>query len=82
VFNIGGGYRNTLSPLELLQKLEKFTGNEPRVAFADARPHDQKVYISDIRKAKDRLRWEPRIGPSIGVKRLVSWVKENKVLFG
>lgn len=81
VYNIGGGARFTLSLLELLDFLERETGKKSRVAFADWRPSDQKVYISDIGKAKRELGWEPKVSVNNGVKKLIEWVKDNKGLF-
>lgn len=81
VYNIGGGPRFTLSLLELLDFLEKETGGKIRAAFDDWRPSDQKVYISDIGKAKRELGWEPEVSVDRGVKKLIEWVKDNKGLF-
>ncbi|MGQ9543667.1 MAG: hypothetical protein ACUVTM_06265 [Candidatus Bathyarchaeia archaeon] len=49
--------------------------------FSKWRSSDQKVYISNIAKAKEKLGWTPKINPHEGVKRLVNWVLENKRLF-
>jgi CDP-paratose 2-epimerase len=81
VFNIGGGPNNTLSLLELLEVLKKMTGLSPRVSFTEWRPADQKVYISNINKAKALLNWEPKTSPEDGVKKLVNWVSNNIELF-
>jgi CDP-paratose 2-epimerase len=81
VFNIGGGVNNTISLLELLDLLEKETGKRSNISFSDWRPSDQKVYISDITKAKRILKWEPKIDPKNGVKRIVEWVERNKEFF-
>lgn len=81
VFNIGGGPKNTLSLLELLDILEQLTGKRSKINFSNWRPSDQKVYISNITKAKEKLGWIPKIDPQEGVKRLVNWVLENKQLF-
>jgi CDP-paratose 2-epimerase len=81
VFNIGGGSENTISLLEFLDILEKETGKRSKITYTDWRSSDQKVYISDISKVKKALNWEPKINPKDGMKRLVSWVKENKDLF-
>jgi len=81
VFNIGGGPENTLSLLELLNLLEQLTGKRSKINFGNWRPSDQKVYISDITKAKEKLAWSPKIDPKEGVKRLVKWILENKNLF-
>lgn len=81
VFNIGGGPENTLSLLELLILLRKLTKRKPNVRFSDWRPADQKVYISNNKKAIRLLRWKPQISPEKGVKKLVKWVSENIALF-
>ena len=81
VVNMGGGPDNTLSLLELIRMLEDLTGRSLSLRFDEWRPSDQKVYISDISQARLALRWEPKIAPEEGVKRLVSWVAENRHLF-
>jgi len=81
VFNIGGGPDFTLSLIELLEMLEKLTGRKPLVRFGSWRPSDQKVYVSDISKAREQLLWKPIVSPMEGVKRLVAWVQENAQLF-
>jgi len=80
VFNIGGGVDNTISLLELLDALEDITGKRTQITYDDWRPGDQKVYISDISKAKNELGWSPEVGVEDGVRRLVGWVEENKNL--
>jgi len=74
VFNIGGGPKNTLSLLELIDLLEKLTGKRSKIKYSEWRPSDQKVYISDIRKAQTKLNWKPTVTPREGVKRLTDWV--------
>jgi CDP-paratose 2-epimerase len=81
VFNIGGGPENTLSLLELLEMLEKMSGMKPKISFAEWRPADQKVYISNINKAKILLNWKPKTTPEDGVGRLVNWISNNIGLF-
>ena len=81
VFNIGGGPENTLSLLGLLDLLEGLTGKRAKISYENWRPSDQKVYISDISKVKEKLRWNPRVDPREGVNKLVKWVRENKGLF-
>ena len=80
VYNMGGGPENTLSLLELLDLLRPRAG-AVSVGFADWRPSDQKVYISDITKVRSELGWTPRVGPRDGVDRLAGWVLENRRLF-
>ncbi|MDO9128365.1 MAG: GDP-mannose 4,6-dehydratase [Anaerolineales bacterium] len=82
VFNIGGGPQNVISIwMEFGPLLERLLGKPIPVARGDWRPGDQRVYISDIRKAERELGWRPKIGVEEGVGRLFEWVRENKDLF-
>jgi len=81
VYNMGGGAENTMSLLELLDMLEEITGRRSEIGYDDWRPSDQKVYISDISKARQELGWVPEVAPRDGVGRLVSWVEENRGMF-
>ena len=52
VYNIGGGARNAISIWkEFGPLLENFVGHEMQIVHKSWRPGDQKIYISDIRKA-------------------------------
>jgi CDP-paratose 2-epimerase len=77
-FNIGGGPANTLSLLELLEMLDRLSGQPVEHDFADWRPGDQPVYISDIREAQALLGWNPKVGASQGVQSLYEWVAANR----
>lgn len=80
-YNIGGGPKNSLSLLELIAMLEKMNGRKIELKYFDWRPADQKVYISNISRAKRDFSWEPKISPEEGVTRLHKWVTENINLF-
>lgn len=72
VFNVGGGHKNTISLLELCEKL----GITPE--FGPWRPGDQKVFYCDISKAKRILGWEPKVSADEGIRKLYEWtVKHN-----
>ena len=81
VFNIGGGPNNTLSLLELISLLERRLQRSLGVSFADWRPGDQRVYISDTHRAEQKLDWKPRVSVEEGIERLIGWVLENEDLF-
>jgi CDP-paratose 2-epimerase len=81
VCNIGGGPRFTLSLLELLDFLEGETRRRPPVRFADWRASDQRVYVSDVRRAAETLGWQPRTSPADAVRAMVAWVREHRELF-
>ncbi|MDO8480904.1 MAG: NAD-dependent epimerase/dehydratase family protein [Nanoarchaeota archaeon] len=82
VWNIGGGPKFTLSLLELLDHLKGITGKQSPLSYSDWRASDQKVYVSDIRKAMDTFGWAPKIAPEEGIRRLVAWIQENKARLG
>ena len=81
VYNMGGGRKNTLSLLELLEEIKKNGLSIPKVSFSDWRMFDQKVYISDIRKAEKDFGWHPDITVSQGIQKLITWVGDNRALF-
>ncbi len=81
-FNIGGGPDFTLSIWkECGPLLEKLLGRRIPVSYGPTRPGDQKVYISDIRKAQKALGWKPTIGVKQGAAELVAWVQAHRELF-
>ena len=77
-YNMGGGPTNTLSLLELLALLEQRFGRPLQHGFDDWRTGDQRVFISDVRKAKAHFGWEPRTTVAQGVERLIAWLQENE----
>lgn len=82
VYNVGGGPQNTISIWrEFGPLLERLLGRPVPVTYGDWRPGDQRVYISDIRKAGRELDWHPQVGVEEGVQRLVAWVQAHRELF-
>ena len=69
-YNIGGGPGRDLSLLELFKELDDrgFTSDFRTGAY---RPSDQRVFIADIRKAKESFGWSPRISKSEIIDRLI-----------
>jgi CDP-paratose 2-epimerase len=76
VFNIGGGAENAVSVAGVLHGLERATGCTVPVTYADWRPGDQRVYVSDSAKAERLLGWKPTTGWEDGFGRLVAWLRE------
>ena len=70
-FNIGGGPRNAMSLLELLEIVGELTGGALR-RFDDWRVGDQRYYVSDIRAFQSATGWKPRIGVRDGVVAIAS----------
>jgi CDP-paratose 2-epimerase len=81
IFNVGGGFENTLSLLELLDLLESKLNKKLNYDFQDWRPGDQKIYISDISKLNLWLDWKPEINTDSGIDIMLNWIQDNKNLF-
>jgi CDP-paratose 2-epimerase len=82
VYNIGGGPDRTISVWkEFGPLLEEVLGRKIPATFQDWRPGDQKVFVSDIRRAASAFDWMPKVDVVQGVRRLVEWVQENRGLF-
>ena len=80
IYNIGGGPENTLSLLELLDLIGKLERRPVEHSFSAWRPGDQRVYVSDIRKARQELGWAPRVAPGPGVRLLRDWMAANRAV--
>jgi len=81
-YNIGGGVSNQLSIWrEFGPLLESLLGHPIAANWSDWRPGDQRIYVSDIRKAAKELNWRPRVSVEEGIQRLYQWVIANKNLF-
>ena len=73
IFNVGGGPNNVLSLLELVDLLKEdgVLGEMP--VFAEWRPGDQKIFVSNIEKISKAVQWEPSVSPREGVGNL-GWI--------
>ena len=78
IYNIGGGKDNAFSLIDFLNHLERVIKKKIDPIFSDWRPGDQKVYISDIRKAKNDFGWEPKINFDLGFSKMLNWIKDNE----
>lgn len=76
VFNIGGGIDNSLSLLELFSMLENILDIKMNFREIPWRESDQKVFVADIQKAKEIIRWEPIVKKEIGIKKMLTWLKK------
>lgn len=78
-FNVGGGPRNSVSLLELLDIVAKLQKHDPEVTFEDWRTGDQRYYVSDARKLERLCGWRPRISARKGVEKLRNWLRQEGV---
>jgi CDP-paratose 2-epimerase len=80
-FNIGGGSHNVLSLRDLVAFIEQRNGAKLPFGVADWRPGDQKVFVSDIRRAQNELNWTPQVNCRQGLDLLYDWISQNRELF-
>ncbi len=76
VYNIGGGIENTTSLVEFLDLIEEIANKRTEINYDEWREGDQRVYISDISRAKNELGWEPDVSFNEGIKKFISWYSE------
>jgi CDP-paratose 2-epimerase len=82
VFNVGGGSSNTTSLLELIDRLEEFSGRKVDHRFASARPGDQMFYVTNHDKLTRMTGWSPQTSLQDTVQQIARWWKSNQALFG
>ena len=79
VFNVGGGPHNTVSIwTEFKDVLRPLIARLPSMHFDRFRPGDQKIYVSDIRKAQTLLGWTPSVTIEEGLTMLIDGWKMNQ----
>jgi CDP-paratose 2-epimerase len=74
-FNIGGGIDSSLSLLELFKLLEGLIGQVLVYERIASRVSDQRVFVAGIKKAENLLSWRPLVGSTMGVSKMLDWVK-------
>jgi len=74
IYNLGGGLENSISLLELLDLLGKRFDRRPFISFSSERIGDQKIFISNNRKAEE-LGWAPKVGIEEGIGKLIASLK-------
>ena len=73
-FNIGGGMKNSLSLLELFEILEREMDVKLKFKKLHYRISDQKIFVADIFKSKEKIGWKPKISKFNGIKKMIEWI--------
>jgi CDP-paratose 2-epimerase len=77
-FNMGGGPANTISLLDLLDRIEALEGRRPPITFDHWRVGDQRYYVSDTQAFQHACGWAPRVGASDGIALLHEWLASRQ----
>jgi len=76
-FNIGGGIENSSSLLELFSFLEQELSINMTYKQLPFRESDQRVFVSDVAKAKRMIGWSPKVNKVEGIRKMMNWVNEQ-----
>ena len=71
VMNLGGHESITINGL--IAMIEEMLGRKAAIEHHPFHPADMMNNLADVRKAKDTLGWQPRVGLREGVQNLVDW---------
>jgi CDP-paratose 2-epimerase len=82
VYNVGGGARNGVSLLELVDKIESLIGYRLEYALERSRPGDQLVYLTDYSKLERHTGWRPEIDLEKTLGLLLQFWEENQRAVG
>lgn len=72
LYNLGGGRENSASLRDIVNKTGELIQLEPVVVDDDLLPHPVPVnYVSDLKRVREQLSWEPQIGIEEGLRSLL-----------
>ena len=66
-----------MSILELGEKIKELINSKSDIVFKELPEDDPVRRCPDIKKAREILGWEPKIGLEEGLERTIEWFKKN-----
>ncbi len=78
-FNVGGGVKNSLSIIELLDFLKKYFKSDKKIVINknNFRLGDQKYYVSDIKEVSSNFGWVPKTNIEEGIVQYLNWIQKH-----
>ena len=73
--NLGNPEEHTI--LEFAEKIKQITQSRSKIIFSQLPLDDPHVRCPDITRAKDILKWKPKVGLDEGIKKTIDWFKSN-----
>jgi CDP-paratose 2-epimerase len=77
VYNIGGGFQNSISVLEAVNLIEKIYKPIKRKQ-GTGRKHEDLIFITDYSKFNNATGWKPQINVETGITKIIKWAETNK----
>jgi CDP-paratose 2-epimerase len=78
IYNIGGGAANAVSLLEVMERVERLTGDRLNCDFDQARAGDQVVYVTDHGKFSRHTGWHPKANVDEILGSIYEWYLGNR----
>lgn len=75
IINLGNNKPHQL--IYAIKLIEKFLSKKTKIKYLPFHKADMKATWADIEKAKEILKWEPKINLDEGIRRTVEWYEEN-----
>ncbi|WP_233256043.1 SDR family NAD(P)-dependent oxidoreductase [Falsiroseomonas bella] len=76
-FNLGGGPRNAVSLLRMLEEIGAITGRPVKIAHEALRSGDQRWFVADARRAREALELPAPIAWRDGLRDLAAWLMRD-----
>jgi CDP-paratose 2-epimerase len=80
IYNVGGGFKNSVSLLEVIELIEQITGKRLCYSLQQPRPGDQLFYVTDFEKLNKHVGWKPRISVRQNLQMICNWWKQRHVV--
>jgi CDP-paratose 2-epimerase len=80
IYNIGGGEQNTVSLLELMDRIEELTGARAGYNFGEQRAGDQLIYVTNHGKFSRDTGWQPKGSVDDILRAIYKWYRSNHEL--
>ena len=81
IYNIGGGPKNTVSLVEVMDQIKELTGQPVQFERDQLRPGDQLIYVTDHRKLTRDTGWKPEVSVPGTLESIYAWFRRNRDLF-
>lgn len=76
VFNVGSNEGRSLN--QILDAIEHQLGQRVDRRYLTGRPFDVPVSVLSVERAREFLRWEPRVSFEAGLKRTIDWIRSSQ----
>ncbi|MBU3179966.1 NAD-dependent epimerase/dehydratase family protein [Clostridium psychrophilum] len=77
IFNIGSGIQYTTD--EIVSNIINLTGKHVSIHWENNldRQYEPQMWVSDIKKANEKLNWDPKVEIKVGLNNTIDWFKDN-----